>query len=240
MEYKEPFKQDKKGRWYLDSRDIKIHDLYIKQMSSATRDRAHFFSIEGINDYIIKDCTMYPLVLNRYQNLKLLKKLVEKQSEIDKVEFQVAYYQSLMMLKGMVIPYYKDAPSLNEVTSLHKFEELRNYYDHESDDIDNLISLLIEILELIINMFEHGVYYLDIHTGNFLIYNNTIKVVDFEPGHVYFNQKQWHLSLILSNYALLVEKIRRRYGFKEIFFHPGVDFYNTEMNVMALKKKLER
>lgn len=240
MENELPFRHDRKGLKYLDSRDIKTDEIIIKQMSGSYRDRAHFFAIDGNDDYIIKDCTMYPLILNRPRNLKLLKQLVEKQEEIKNVDFPIAYYKSFNILKGIVIPYYKDSASLREIISLHPFEDLPNYYNHDSNEIDNLISLLLEILELISNMYDHKVYYLDIHTGNFLLYNNSVKVIDFEPGHVFFRDRKWNLKLILSNYAMLVEKIRRMYKFKEIFFHSGVDFYNTEMNVKALRKRLER
>ena len=101
-------------------------------------------------------------------------------------------------------------------------------------------SLLLDILDLISKMYDKGIYYLDIHSGNFLLYNNDVKVIDFEPGHVYFRDREWNLKIMLNNYAILVERIRKRFGFKEIFFHSGIDFYNTEYNVKELKKRLER
>lgn len=240
MNYQEPFRKDRNGLYYLDSRDIKIEELYVKQMSGSYQDRAHFFAIKGIDDYIIKDSTMYPYFFNRPRNLKLLKRLVDKQSEFDNIDFPIAYYKSFNILKGIVIPYYKDSASISELIYLHTFDELKNFYNHESDEIDNLISLLLDILELLSSMYDKGIYYIDVHSGNFLIYNNSVKVVDFEPGHVYFTDKEWHLRLILYNYALLVDKIRRKYGFKDIFFRSGMDFYNTEYYVKDLKKKLER
>lgn len=240
IELDKPFKLDKKGLWYLDSKSVDIDELYVKQMSGSPRDRAHFFSIKGMDNYIIKDSTMQPLTFNRYRNLKLLKQLSEKQEKVNNVDFPVAYYKSFNILRGIVIPYYKDAVALSEIINLHPFSELKYFYNHDSNDIDNLVSLLLEILELISNMYNNGVYYLDIHSGNFLVYNNSVKVIDFEPGHIYFRDKEWNLRLILTNYAMLVEKIRRMYQFKDVFFHSGVDFYNTEMNVRALRKRLER
>ena len=237
MEYNLPYKRDNKGRLYLDDNDIKIYELYVKQMS---REHAHFFGIEGNDKIIIKDCTVYPRLFNRYQNLLLLDRLVKKQPEISKVDFPFGYYQKNGELKGILNPYYKDAPSINEVTSLYTFDELRKFYDHETDDIDNFLSLLLDILDLLNCLFEKGIYYLDIHSGNFLIFNNEVKVVDFEPGHVYFRDKKWNLDLMLLHYGMLVDKLRRRYKFKDIYFNHGIDFYNAEQNVKALKKKLER
>ena len=236
-----PFRIDRRGLKYLDSRDIKTHELYVKQMSGSYRDRAHFFAIDGINDYIIKDCTMYPLFFNRYRNLKLLKDLTDKQKEITNVDFPIAYYKSYERLKGIIIPYYQDATSLKELLYLHTFTDLSNYYHHDSNEIDNLISLLLDILELISSMYNKGVYYIDIHSGNFLFYNNSVKVVDFEPGHVYFSDSsKCYLEIIMKRYESLVEKIRKRFGFKETFYYAGNSFYTAENNIKKLRKRLER
>ncbi len=240
MELEQPFKLDRRGIWFLDDNDIKVEQMFFQQFNKPYSDRASFLKIDGIDNYIIKDCTVYPYFFNCYRNLKLLKKLNKKQKDIDNIDFPVAYYKSEDKLKGIVIPYYKDAVSLTKLISFYSFDDLKNYYNHDNDEINNLISLLLEILELLKSMYDKGVFYLDIHSGNFLIYDNGVKVIDFEPGHVFFRDKNWHLKIILNNYSLLVDRIRRKYNFKEVFFHSGEDFYNTEMNVKALKKRLER
>ena len=49
-----------------------------------------------------------------------------------------------------------------------------------------------------------------------------------------------NLSIMLNNYALLVGRISRLYNFSDIFFRSGENFHHTEINVKALRKKLER
>lgn len=241
MENEELFRKDKKGLYYLDSRDVKISELYVKQMSGSYKDHAHFFKIDGFNDYIIKDSTLYPLFFNRSKNLKLLKELVEKQKEINNIDFPVAYYKSFNILKGIVIPYYPNSISLSEIIWLTPFEEFKNIYNHDSNEVDNLVLFLLEILELLHSMYKHGIIYIDVHSGNFLIYNNGVKVVDFEPGYVFVtNNKGWNYERMLSNYGLLVDRICKRFGFKNIPFHAGEDFSDTELRVKSLRKRLER
>ena len=81
----------------------------------------------------------------------------------------------------------------------------------------------------------------DVNTGNFIIYNNEIKVIDFEPGHIHFSDKyKKYMTQALSKYASLVDIICWKYRFKKVNFKSGEDFYSTEQNVLALRKRLER
>ena len=240
MERKLPFKLDKAGIWYIDFLDITIDEIFFDKINSSYRDYTHFFKIEEINDYIIKECRKNSSFFDRYRELKLLKQLIKKQEKLLNIDFPVAYYKRNNRLEGIVIPYYKNAVSLKELLHLHTFEDLHVFYNHANNEIDNLISLLLDILKLISIMYDNGIYYLDIHSGNFLVYNNCVKIIDFEPGRIYFKKSNLNTRLILNNYALLVDKISRMYGFKEIFFRSGIDFYNTEKSIESLRKKLER
>ncbi len=241
MDYQEPFRKDRKGLYYLDSKDVKVEELVLKQFVRPYYEQAIFYKIEGISDYIIKDCTRYPYFFNRIRNLHLLKKLVEKQKIIDNIDFPIAYYKSLNMLKGFVIRYYHNASSLKEIASLYSLPQLNYYYSHENNEIDNFISLLLDILDLIRNMYDNGVYYTDIHMGNFLFYKNIVKVIDFEPGYVFFtDQNEYHLNIILKEYELLVNQLIRAFELKRILFHSGNEFYSTEQNIKLIRKRLER
>lgn len=241
MELKEPFKLDKKGLVYLDSHDIKINNLCFKEIKKSYSEKRQFFKIDGIDDYIIKDSTSSPLLFNVSKNKKLLENLVNKQKDIPDVDFPIGYYQDNGKMKGIIIPYYEDSLSLRKMIYLYNFEELKNYYNHDCNDIDNLINLFIRILELISKMYNNGVMYLDIHSGNFVFKDNDVKVIDFDPGFVYFKDKDNdHYERILMNYATLVETICRRLKFKPILFNPECTFMETERKVKRLKKELER
>ena len=236
----EPFKLDKKNIYYIDSRDVKVQNIHFREIGKLDRLKRGFFKIEGIDDYIIKDSTMYPLLFNGIRNRKLLSDLVSKIDLLPDIGFPIGYYQSRGRMKGTIIPYYDNAIPLRKMIYLFKFEELKDYYYRDNDDIYNLISLLLDILNLISRMYDNNVSYLDIHSGNFLIYNNDIKVIDFDYDYVFFNQNMKYYHTIMRNYSMLVETICRRFGFKEILFNGGDTFFETECRVKCLRRELER
>lgn len=240
MEYNLPFKVDKKGLLYLDEEDIKIKNLDVKQVPVKDVIPAKFYAIDGINDLIIKDCTIKPFRFNRYENLKLLKSLIKRQENVDKVEFPIGYTQVNNKFRGTLIPYYKDAVSIYEVMTFYTFEDLHQFYDKESDDIDNFVSILLEILEILKCLCENGIYYLDIGPTNFLLYNNSVKLIDFEPGRICFHEKKWNTDIMLMHYRVLVGTIIRNFKFKDAYLYREIDFSNAEYYVKDLRKRLER
>ena len=241
MEYVGPFKQDKNGLWYLDSKDIKTNEIFFKESGKSYSKRTSFYEIEGVDNYFIKDSTMYPFFFNKSRHLKLLKKLIEKQNKFDDIDFPFAYYKGLGLFKGIVNPYYKGALSLDNITVTRNFNALKNYYNHESDEIDNFQALFLDVLEILHQMYKNNIYYTDARLPNFVVFNNKVKIVDFEPGYVHFKDyDNWHLQRMLSAYASSVDSARKRYGFKTVKFNPGEDFYETELNLKSLCKRLER
>ena len=242
MEHELPLRLDRKGLCYLEAGDVSCKEIVFRHHNNKPYEyQAHFYTIDGTDNYIIKDCTMYPLLFNRKRNLKLLKELINRQKYFTNIDFPIAYYKSYQMLKGIVIPYYKDSLSLYELLYFSSFSQLKEHYNHESNEIDNLISLLLDILELISTMYYKGMCYVDINSSNFVFYKNNVKVIDFEPSRIYFKDRDdWYLKRILSNYELLVEGVSRRYNFKPLLFNAGDDFYSAEESVKGLKRRLER
>ena len=240
QELSPPFRKDHNNLWYINAHDVKTSEIIFHDLVKSYGERRHFYKIDGIDNYVIKDSTMYPLTFNRIKNLSLLKNLSCRQEEFTNIDFPVAYYQSFKMLKGIIIPYYEDSISLRKLIYLQSFDDLNTYYHQASNEMDNLITLLLEILELIVSMYDKNICYLDIHSGNFLLYNNSVKVIDFEPGYVYFQKKDKYYYRMAKNYAMLVERICHRFGFKEISLKPEGTFLETETKVKALRKELER
>ena len=240
MDYKLPFKKDRHGLLYLNEEDIKITNLESRKIIRENVLPAKFYAIEGTLDIIIKDCTISELLLNRYRYLKLLRKLINKQPNIKNIDFPIGYFQSNNEFKGLLIPYYKESISLDEVITNYTFDDLNTFYNKKENDIDNFIALLLEIIDILKTLVNNGIYYLDIGPGNFLIYNNSIKLIDFAPSSVFFNDKKLNIRLMLIHYSSLVNELIKEFGFKNIDFKIEENFYNTEWNVKDLRKRLER
>ncbi len=240
MGIQELLKTDSSGLKYFDVSDVKLNRLYLYETDKPYYERKDFYSIEGIDDYIIKQSTVKPILLNGYQNKKLLRSLVEKQSELPEIGFPIGYSRKFGRMNGTIIPGYKESLSIYKATTSHSIEDLINYYNHSSDPIDNLVYMLLDILEILSKMYNKGVIYLDIKTSNFLIYHNGVKIIDFDPGRVLFKDRNGELhDSILRNYAQLVETICRRYGYK-VLFNREDTFQETEKKVKYLKRELER
>lgn len=238
----ELFKIDKDGIPYLTSKDIKTEKIYVPQINNAYSQHATFYGIEGVDNYIIKDSTMYPYFNNRRSHLKLLKELITRQKDIDKVDFPVAYYLSYMILKGIVIPYYKDYRSLRYIINIYpSLDKLPMFYNKESDLLDNLISLFLDIFEIVVYLFSHGIQYIDINTSNFMILNSIIKIIDFDPRFVHFHKNMLKdMKKALIQFEEMVNKVLEMYRLYGVKFKSGEDFFSTEKNILALRKRLER
>ena len=60
-------------------------------------------------------------------------------------------------------------------------------------------------------LFDNGIYYTDTNTGNFIITDNQIKVIDFDPNYVKFDDKDHRLAIILDHYIRLINCVLDNY-----------------------------
>ena len=240
MDIKKLLKYDDIGIPYIDYHDINIEKFKFQELKKSYEEKRTFYTIEGTNDYIIKDTTMVPLLFNRTINLKLLGNLIDRQILFTDIDFPIGYYRKHGRMYGTIIRNYHDAPSIRKLIYINKLEELKEFYNHNSDTVDNVICLLVDILEKLHMMQSKGIYYTDVNTGNFVVYNNEVKVIDFDPGFVFFkDQNCLHYDRILKNYANLVDLVLRQYGFKNILFNEEETFVDTERRVKSLRKEMK-
>ena len=240
-ELAEPFKKDRHNLWYLNAGDIKLTGFNFQEPGKVYEHKTKFFKIDEINDYLIKDTTMYPIFFNRFRNINLLKSLQGKQNLFHDIDFPIGYCMDKSKLVGTIIPYYENAISLREFVQLQKLNNLKDLYYRDSSNMDNLIALFLEILDLLSRLYQENVIYLDIHSGNFLLYQNKIKVIDFEPNYVFFGDRNdKYYRILLRNYIIFIETTCKRLGFEDILLNPGETFMETENKVKVLRKKLER
>ena len=237
MELKEPFKIDKNGLYYIDSKDVKIEKFNFNEIVKSYGQRRDFYHIEGVSDYIIKDTSKLPLLFNTYRNKKMLENFQKKEGMVENIDFPVGYFLEEKGIKT-IVPIYDGAVSIHELIKLYQFDDLKKYYQHDDNDVNNLISLCLDILDLVEIMYNADIVYRDISAGNFVVYNNTTKVIDFEPGYVIFTKKKdKYYEILLHNYAVLVDYIWHKYGFKEVYYNPGKSFNEERIKVKSLIDK---
>ena len=240
-EFSEPFKLDKNNLWYIDAKDVELTRKTFGEVGKRPEYKSSFYLIDGIDDYIIKDSTKYMKLFRKMKTLSMLKAFMKIEDNLPNVDFPVGYFANCGKVDGTVIPYYKDSISLRSFIWFSKFNELKKYYNKASDDIDNLICLLLDMLNIISGLYDNKVMYLDIHPGNFLLYNNDVKLIDFEPNYIYLKQKTgFYYNRILHNYSIMVHTICRRLEFKDVMYQSGESFMDAENSVKYLRKCLER
>lgn len=245
MELMEPFKQDRKGLLYVEKSDISTYEINFPKYQKPygiPQKQATFYGIHNMDEFLIKHVATDPLLINQIRYLNMLLKLVERQSLVTTADLPFAYcINDLEVLEGIISKYYKDSLSTQQIVCAHPFSELKKYYDHEANEIDNFISLILDILHVLIELVEAGIYYTDVRTSNFVVYNNTVKIVDFEPGYVFFSDHFGiRLKKMLQSYGRMVNELRKRCGFKSIVFEPGESLYETEKRVSEYRKVLTR
>ena len=236
-----PFIQDPNGLFYINSEDVNIEEFSFNEITNSYRKRRKFYYIDGIEDYVIKDTSKLPLLFNGTRTKMILKNFQINQDKFNDVDFPVAYFVDKTKIVGTVVPFYKGAKSIKELTNLYSFSDLKKYYNHEDDEEENLIEMCLDILKIIKHLYDEDIVYRDISSGNFVVYNNDVKIIDFEPEYVHFikNKKKYH-DILLSNYNILVNYILRHYKFNDLeYYNPGENFYEAEVRVKHLIKEIK-
>ena len=137
--------------------------------------------------------------------------------------FPIAYYQENSKLRGLVIPYYDKGISIRNVIKSNKTEKFMSLYNHSNNLEENFMYLYLEILSLLEKMYQEKISYLDIHGGNFIIYQNQIKVIDFDPRYVKFNN-MFYESYIINKYCHLINDLNISFKLKNKLIFPKDNF----------------
>lgn len=231
-------KRDINGLLYTSDKNLlKRPPLLIDhRMANEDRyDQVGFYRFFSTDEYIIK-----------YHYNRLSRELMEaekemlitlnnKQKDVPNVDFPIGYYRERKYNVGQIIKYYKDGISLDNICNDEDLLLLGKYYYHNEDDLHNLFLLFNDVLDLIYEMFENGIYYTDIHPGNIMLEHNNTKIIDFDANRISFNNKDEQLVNIMKNYCLFIKKVLNSFKLLEDYY----DVYNDFDEAKVLTKKLE-
>ena len=186
---------DKNGLVYIsDKVDNIIHVNHKKELTHK------YYKIDSTNDYIIK------YNLDKVDNGKIcnmLNTFYRVWPNIKQIDFPIGYYGEANKPKGLIIPYYNDGITLNDIDNIN---QLLKYYNVSEDKYHNIYLLLNNILILLEEMYENEIIYTDVSLDNFSLVNGNIKINDFDSKYIHFrdNYKNYYLKSILINYEILV------------------------------------
>lgn len=133
---------------------------------------------------------------------KLVSKLQEKQKDIKLTEFPTGIVSIENYVIGQEIPYYDDYKTFANLVLNNKFKELPT-------------GIYMEILEILKELADNGIYYSDVHAKNFMInlQNLTTKLIDFETRFVSIDgEKEFLYKNMIINLKKMITKINSLYN----------------------------
>ena len=160
-----------------------------------------FFKFTSTDDYIIK----YHLEkLNKKEVYQMLFKIYHiGGNTFTNVDFPIGYYKENSKIKGLIIPNYANSISMKEAL----LNDILDRYYYKSDDKkENIYLLLNDILKILEDLYNNGIIYTDVNPGNFIIYHNEVKIIDFDPKYIFYEDADcYYLKALLLNYMDLVK-----------------------------------
>ena len=144
-------KVDKNGLLFIDDQSIKLHPLILdikkeENNLDTKKETKIFYELYSTGDYIVKYSNHS---LNKGKLIDMLLRFKKLQNIINKIDFPIGYYLELNKVKGTIIRYYKDSPSLYNLSETNDINVLGKYYYHDDDAIHNLYLLMYDTLLLI-------------------------------------------------------------------------------------------
>ena len=226
-------KKDKKGLLYLEDNNIfsKTCLNIDKRKGVDEFYQSLFYPIQSTEEYIIKyNCTEF--TRKQIKRIKeMLAILIEKQKDIKMTDFPIAYYTYMERLSGLIIKYYKDSISCDRIFDLQDIELLGKYYYHDEDNIRNTFMLFDDILNILQELIDNNIYYLDINPGNFVIFDNQVKLIDFDYRLIQFEKSELLLNIIKCRYFNMIRKMLR-----SVNLYSETNCNNLEESKKYLKK----
>ena len=224
-------KEDRHGLLYINSKDLDIKENSINHDFNNTNGY-YFISIPSTDEYIIK----YSKEVSKENSLLLKRMLCEFNKirlKIDDIDFPIGYYIDDNIIKGIVIYYYKHAISLKDFSEKYDIEDLTKFYYYDDNVFHNLTLLYDEILLKHEKMFDEKIYYLDVNSGNFVLYQNKVKVIDFEPNLMIFGKDNYYYRRVLGCFKMMINIINCSLGYEDVMI-------NNSENINCLKKEIRK
>ena len=232
-------KIDNNGFFYIKDDYIKKYPERLINIECNGIPNSYFYELLTSSNYAIK-YNLFPL--NKDGLLNMLLNLQKAQRYIKNIDFPIGYYVDNYEIYGEIIRFYKNAPSLYTVTKKQDINEVSKYYYHDEDSIHNLYMMLLDILNLIEELFDNNIFYTDIHTGNFVIHKNHVKLIDFDYQFIHFNSKKSleMLKIILFNYESLVYILNKKFNMGEYSLDNPANFKDAKIMLKQMENNVRK
>lgn len=235
---------DKKGNFYKNVREViytrkeMVYNLgeYITQTSREVSDFFKEDSLDFDDDgfYIYKslyDENKGLRVYKRFNEYKfngdrdeiLISKLQERQAKIKLTEFPTGVLTREGYIFGQEMPFYEN------------YETLFNFKDN-IDSISQLVEIYKKCLKILEELCKNDIYYTDVHSRNFMVNNDDIKLIDFEYSRVKFDDPSY-IDVVFYRVTKMFDLINSLLD-SNVKYDCPVNFEQAYENLDIMKKRL--
>lgn len=235
---------DKKGNFYKNVREViytreeMVNNLgeYITQTSREVSDFFKEDSLDFDDDgfYIYKslyDENKGLRVYKRFNEYKfngdrdeiLISKLQERQAKIKLTEFPTGVLTHEGYIFGQEMPFYEN------------YETLFNFKDN-IDSISQLVEIYKKCLKILEELCKNDIYYTDVHSKNFMVNNDDIKLIDFEYSRVKFDDPSY-IDVVFYRVTKMFDLINSLLD-SNVKYDCPVNFEQAYENLDIMKKRL--
>ena len=177
-------KKDMRGLFYSsDNKELSNRFMELDRREEVDKP-SNFYKLNFTDDYIIKKPIARINTKDRIAYKYMLSTFSKTQDKITCTEFPIGYYKEKGKLSGLLVKYYPNGISLNQIMQNGDLSLLKKYYSHSDNDIRNLFLLFEECLDCINEMRLNRINYTDIVPNNIVIDNNQVRIIDFDPSRV--------------------------------------------------------
>lgn len=171
---------------------------------------------------VYKDWADYKYISHE-GDAKLISELLKRQSSVKLTEFPTGIVTLENSVIGQEIPLYEGYKDLIKIIKTKQTKQIIKYYND-----------MIKILE---ELYNADIVYIDCHTKNFLINDNTniVRLIDFEPNQISLKKDIYSYKKMLK---ILKENINRINALKNINFKLDKEETLTDVRETILSKKI--
>ena len=203
----------------------------------SLNDKSRFFRVIEEPNKIIK----YSITgLDVDKTVEMITRFRLVKRDITRTQLPDSLYLEDGLVKGTVIPYFENSPSLYNIVETHSLEELSKVYQHDDDEIRNLFIMFEAILNALEELKDHSILYYDSNPGNFVIHNNQVEIIDFDHRCLRYEESKENIRKMLENFDELVFLVTKRLGLIDLpAFYPR-NFKSMRKQLTKVENKIRK
>ena len=156
---------------------------------------------------------------------KLIYNLNKVRNNVKLTDFPTGVVTSEGNIIGQIIPYYVNSESVYSVARKYKDVNIAKYYR--------------KMLNILKELYDNGIIYVDTHAKNYLIVKDDIKLIDFDSDFIDFENSSFKYKNMIYTFVKMLKTMNSLIGINYDLSVKGIrDLQDIEEVVEDIEKKL--